>query len=83
MDKYLKPTELNIDPKSPSAEDEWEMWIEKFEDFFSSIDTTLNPNKLTLLKAHMSCSCYKLVKSAGTYDEAKSLLKSRFVKPRS
>ena len=82
MDKYLKPTELNIDPKSPSAEDEWEMWIEKFEDFFSSIDPTLHPNKLTLLKAHMSCSCYKLVKSAGTYDEAKSLLKSRFVKPR-
>ena len=83
MDKYLKPPELNIDPKSPSAEDEWDMWITKFGDFFNSIDSALNSNKLTLLRAHMSCACYKLIKSATTYDEAVKMLESRFVKPHS
>lgn len=83
MDKYLKPQELNIDPKSPSAEDEWDMWKTKFEDFFNSIDSSLNPNKLTLLRAHMSCMCYKLIKSASSYDEAVKVLEARYVKPHS
>lgn len=83
MDKYLKPQELNIDPKAPTAEDEWDMWINKFEDFVNSIDPSLNPDKLKLLRAHMSCTCYKLIKSAPTYEEAIKVLQARFVKPHS
>lgn len=83
MEKYLRPESLDIDPKLATAEDEWEVWISKFEAFLTAVATSNDLEKLTLLRAHLSCSSHKYTKSAKTYEEAVKLLSSRYVKPKS
>lgn len=83
MDKFLRPRTLDIDPESPTAADEWEMWLANFKEFVNAIDTTLKPDKLVLLKAHVSCPIYKLIKDSKTFENAEDILKIRFVKPKS
>ena len=83
MDKFLRPRTLDIDPESPTAADEWEMWLANFKEFVNAIDTTLMPDKLVLLKAHVSCPIYKLIKDSKTFENAEDILKIRFVKPKS
>ena len=83
MDKFLRPPTLDVDPESPTAADEWEMWLSNFNAFFNAIDASLSPDKLALLRAHISCATYKLIKNAKTFLDAEEILKRRFVKPRS
>jgi hypothetical protein len=83
MDKFLRPHTLDIDPELPTAADEWEMWLANFKEFIKAIDAALNPDKLVLLKAHVSCSIYKLIKDSTTFEDAEEILKARFVKPKS
>ena len=83
MDKFLRPRTLEINPESPNAADEWEMWLNNFNEFFKSIDATLSPDKLVLMKAHVSCSIYKLIKHTTTFSDALDILNVRFIKPRS
>lgn len=83
MDKFLRPSQLNIDADSPSAEDEWDMWFNNFEAFCTAIDPELNPDKLALLKAHIGCKLFKAVKNCSTYQAAIAILKAKFVKPKS
>ena len=83
MDKFLRPRTLEINPESPNAADEWEMWLNNFNEFFKSIDATLSPDKLVLMKAHVSCSIYKLIKHTTTFSDALAILNVRFIKPRS
>ena len=83
MDKFLRPTTLDVDPESPTAADEWDMWLANFNEFFGAIDPSLKPDKLVLLRAHVSCAIYKMIKGVKTFEDAKEILKERFVKPRS
>ena len=83
MDKFLRPGTLDIDPESSTAADEWDMWSSNFDAFFAAIDSALNPDKLALLRAHVSCHIFKLIKHVSSYDEAAKILKARFVKPKS
>ena len=83
MDKFLRPHTLDIDPESPTAADEWEMWLANFKEFFKAIDSTLKPDKLVLLRAHVSSSIYKLIKASTTFEDAEEILKVRFIKPKS
>ena len=83
MDRFLRPQPLNIDADSASAADEWEMWLANFNAFVAAIDTTLRPDKLALLRAHISCNIFKLIKHIEVYDEAIKVLQARFVKPKS
>lgn len=83
MDKFLRPQPLNIDADSASAADEWEMWLANFNAFVDAIDSSLQPDKLALLRAHISCNIFKLIKHIKDYDEAIEVLQARFVKPKS
>ena len=83
MDKFLRPRTLDINPESPDAADEWEMWLANFEEFFKAIDPSLTPDKFILLKSHVSCSTYKLIKNVSTFNDAVEILNSRFIKPKS
>ena len=83
MDKFLRPGTLDIDPDSPSATDDWEMWKANFGAFVDAIDVSLKPDKLKLLRAHVSSGIFKLIKNVSCYAEAETLLEARFVRPTS
>ncbi|XP_068243600.1 uncharacterized protein [Palaemon carinicauda] len=83
MDKFLRPSPIDVDPESADAEDKWIMWHDNFEAFCAGINPDLNPDKLALLRAHVSCKLFKIIKSTTTYATAISLLKARFVKQKS
>ncbi|XP_068212507.1 uncharacterized protein [Palaemon carinicauda] len=83
MDKFLRPSTTDVDPESADAEDKWIMWHDNSEAFCAAINPDLNPDKLALLCAHVSCKLFKITKSATTYTTAISLLKARFVKQKS
>ena len=83
MDKFLRPGTLDIDSESSTAADEWDMWSSNFDAFFAAIDPALTPNKLALLRAHVLCHIFKLIKHVSSYDEAVKILKARFIKPKS
>ncbi|XP_068227880.1 uncharacterized protein [Palaemon carinicauda] len=59
------------------------MWHDSFEAFFVAINPDLNPDKVALLRAHVSCKLFKIIKSATIYAAAISQLKARFVKQKS
>lgn len=83
MDKFLRPGILDIDPDSTSAADDWDMWKTNFGAFLDAIDPSLSPDKLKLLRAHVSSRTFKRIKGAATYEEAMKFLESLFVKPTS
>ncbi|XP_068200591.1 uncharacterized protein [Palaemon carinicauda] len=81
MDKFLRPSLIDVDPESADAEDKCIMWHDNFEAFCAAINPDFNPDKLTPPPhAHVSCKLFKIIKSATTYAAAISLLKARFVK---
>ncbi|XP_068205150.1 uncharacterized protein [Palaemon carinicauda] len=80
MHMFLRPSQIDVDPESADTEDKRIMWHCNFEAFCAAINPDLNPDKLALLLAHISCELLKIIKSATTYATAISLLKARFVK---
>ena len=81
MEKYLRPKELDLDPDSPNSSDEWKRWKSTFSAFVDAIDSELQPDKLQLLKAHVTCPTYNLIEEASTYEVAIEVLDKRYLKP--
>ena len=81
MEKYLRPKELDLDPDSPNSGDEWKRWKSNFSAFVEAINPELQPNKLQLLKAHVTCPTYNLIEASTSYDAAIEILDKRFLKP--
>ena len=81
MEKYLRPKELDLDPDSPNSGDEWKRWKSNFSAFVEAINPELEPNKLQLLKAHVTCPTYNLIEDSSSYAAAIEILDKRFLKP--
>ncbi|XP_068205179.1 uncharacterized protein [Palaemon carinicauda] len=83
MQWFLRPSPIDVDPESADPEDKGIMWHDNFEAFCAAINPDLNPDKLALLRAHISCKLFKIIQRATIYATAISLLKARFVKQKS
>ena len=84
MEKYLRPSELSLDPNTPNCGDEWMRWKDNFTNFLSAIPEAQNPsgaNNLKLLKAHVACPAYNLIKDCASYKDAIKLLDERYIRP--
>ena len=83
MEKYLKPSKLELDPSSADAEKHWSHWKKTFDNFLNSFTVVPTPNqKLAALTNHLSHSVYSYISSCDSYDDAIAVLHDIYVKPR-
>ena len=90
MEKYFKPERLEADPNSPIAAKQWTHWIKTFENFTQAITQqtsagetgTVRPNLLNLLINYVAPHIFEYIAECTTYDEAKGILESLYVKPK-
>ena len=62
--KSLQPEKLSIDPNSPTAEDEWKLWLKTFTNFIEAMtagEGEAQINKLIVLTAYLTASIYKVI----------------------
>ncbi|XP_054259818.1 uncharacterized protein LOC128984513 [Macrosteles quadrilineatus] len=80
MEKFLRPDELQIDPESPTASEEWTHWLQTFEDFLTMTEFVEDKDKLKLLTNRLSFTTYKFIKESETYQDALRVLNSIYIK---
>ncbi|GCB83301.1 hypothetical protein scyTo_0023447, partial [Scyliorhinus torazame] len=81
MDAGLKPEKINLEARTPEAEDIFKYWLRCFEAYLDSAETPiLGPRKLSLLHARVSHRISAKLEKATTYEEAVELLRKWFVK---
>ena len=83
MDKYLRPSHLDVDPSDKSADKHWFHWFKTFSNFVGSIANMTEQKKLTALVNYASPSIYEMIADCVTYEEATTILVAAFVKPKS
>ena len=86
----MKPNRLDLDPSAPFASKQWKHWMKTFENYIgefatgsaqSSSGSTITINKLNILVNCVSHQVYDYIEDCTTYDEAKKILESLYVKP--
>ena len=85
MDSLLKPEKLSADPNSPLADKQYKHWQKTFQNFVESVrnaDRDREVDKLALLVNYLSPTVYCSIESVTTYDDALSILKSIYIKPK-
>ena len=80
MDKFLKPTRLDTDPNSSTAEKDWLHWIRTFENFVASLPTE-GLNKLKVLTNYVSPQIFEYIEQCDAYEEALAVLRALYIKP--
>ena len=81
----LEPEKLSADPNSPLADKQYKHWLTAFQNFVESVrnaDRDREVDKLALLVNYILPSVYCSIESATTYDDALSILKSIYIKPK-
>ena len=83
MDRLLKPEKLSADLNSPLADKQYKHWLKTFQNFVESVrNADREVDKLALLVNYVSPTAYCSIESATTYDDALSILKSIYIKPK-
>lgn len=83
MEKFLKPSRLDLDPRSKDAQRLWIHWKKTLDNFFSSFETVPGDDvKLSALVNFVSPELYGYIGDAATYAAAVQILKDLFVKPK-
>lgn len=84
MQNLLKPERFDIKPEDENAEDHWVHWYQTFTNFLeeSNPGSTNDNLKLRLLVNYISPYIYKSISNTTTFDEAVSILKARYIRPK-
>ena len=80
MDKLLRPTRLDSDPSSSTAEKDWLHWIRTFDNFVSVLPAE-SLNKLQVLTNYVSPQIFEYIEHCERYDDAVATLKALYIKP--
>ena len=84
MDRFMKPSRLNLDAGSPSAPKEWSHRLKTSENYVEVLDASRVDGQPTdRLKALVNCVSYQVyeyIEKATTYDTAIATLKNFFSK---
>ena len=71
MDKFLKPSRLDVDPSLGDADKQFRHWKNTFDTFLGSLT---EPNKLGLLNNFVSSNVFEYIAEATDYDAAMDIL---------
>ena len=82
MDKFLRPSRLEVDPSSKSADKQWTHWFKTFSNFVSSMTDMDDGKRLNILINYVSPSIYTMIADCETYDAATGILAAAFIKPK-
>ena len=84
MDRFMQPSQLNLDAGSSSAPKEWSHWLKAFENYVEVLDASRADEQPTdRLKALVNCVSYQVyeyIEEATTYDTAIGTLRNLFSK---
>ena len=81
MDKFLKPERFSTEPNSVKSDQEWIHWLRTFENFIQHLEDATDAGKLQLLINYVSHSVYEFISECRSYDEAKNILQTIYVRP--
>ena len=84
MDRFMQPSQLNLDAGLPSALKEWSHWLKTFKNYVEVLGALHADEQPTdRLKALVNCvfyQVYKYIEEATTYDTAIATLEIFFPK---
>ena len=79
MERYLKPTRLDVDPSVGDADKQFRHWKQTFETF---LDCLTEPNKHGLLINFVSPTIYESIAETTNYEDAMKILVNIYIKPK-
>ena len=83
MEKFLKPSRLDLDPRSKDCSKLWNHWKKTLDNFFSSFDTSPTDDvKLCALVNFVSPEVYGYISNSKDFKEAIKALEDLYIKPK-
>ena len=83
MEKFLKPTRLDLDHRSKDSHKLWAHWKKTLDNFFTSFQTAPDDaTKLSALINFVSPEIYEYISNQASYEEAIDQLEGLYVKPK-
>ena len=79
MEKFLRPSRLDIDANSPAAAKEWRHWYRTCTNFIAECGENV-PDQFRTLMDYVSHSVYEYIEECTTYDSAIAILQRLYVK---
>lgn len=83
MEKFLKPTKLELDPRTADCKKAWTHWKQTLDNFFGSFSTTPNDAaKLSALVNFVSPDVYAYIDGSPDFTTAIAALQAVYIKPK-
>ena len=82
MDRFMRPSRLDLDANSSFVSKKWCHWLVTFENYIEVLDASLGEERQTnILKTFVNCvshRVFKYIANCDSYDEATTVLRNLY-----